>query len=63
MRVVWVHYSFIQQIVTIYCVSSTVVSNGGAAVDTTETVPENLDADAGDGEVLPKLAHILASGP
>lgn len=35
----------------------------GAAVDATETVPENLDADAGDGEMLPKLAHILASGP
>lgn len=59
MWVVWVHYSFIQQIVTIYCVSGTVVSNGGAAVDATE----NLDADAGDGEMLPKLAHILASGP
>lgn len=26
----------------------------GYAVDATETVPENLDADAGDGEMLPK---------
>ena len=53
MWVVWVPYSFIQQIVTICCVSGTVVGNGGTAVDTTKTVPESLDADAGDGEMLP----------
>lgn len=63
MWVVWVHYSFIQQIVMICCVSGTVVSNGGTAVGTTKTVPESLDADAGDGEMLPKLTHILTSGP
>lgn len=54
MWVVWVLYSFIQQIVTVCCVSGTVVSSGGAAVDTTKTVPESLDAEDGDGEMLPK---------